>query len=204
MRYSQFSAVLLAVVMCVPLSAGEYNEKLNIGDAAPVWSGLPGTDGKKHSLSDFQDKDVVVVVFTCISCPTAVDYEQRINNLAKQHGAADSKVAVVAVCVNAFAADKLDKLTARAEKQQFAFPLLYDETQKIAKDYGAIFTPEFFVLNKDRKIVYMGAMDDATDESMVKRRFVDEAITAAQKGHAPLVKETIARGCMVRWARERR
>lgn len=199
--------VLAAVVCCLAGSnvmAGEFNQVLNIGDKAPAWQDLPGTDGKKHSLSDLKDKDAVVVVFTCISCPTAVDYEQRINELVKQYGGPEGKVGVVAVCVNQVAADKLDKLKARAEQQKFAFPVLYDETQKIAKDYGAVFTPEFFVLNKERKVVYMGAMDDATDPEKVTKKFVVEALAASLKGDAPTVKETVARGCMVRYARERK
>ena len=76
--------------------AGEFNEVLSIGDKSPVWENLPGTDGKKHSLSDLKDKQIVVIVFTCLSCPTAVDYEERIDALAKQHAGADDKVAVVA------------------------------------------------------------------------------------------------------------
>ena len=101
------------------------------------------------------------------------------------------------------AADRLDKLTARVTKQKLSVPFIYDESQKIAKDYGAITTPEFFVLNRERKIVYMGAMDDATDASKVTKRFVEEALVATLKGDSPLVKETVARGCLIRWARER-
>ena len=189
---------------CLSLTAGEYNEVLKIGDAAPAWADLPGTDGEKHSLSDLKEKDAVVVVFTCASCPTAVDYEDRINQLVKKYQSTDSKIGVVAICVNRVAADRLDKLTERAKKKDFAFPVLYDESQKIAKDYGAIYTPEFYVLSKERKIVYMGAMDDATDSDKVQKRFVEDAIAATLKGDLPLVKETVARGCMVRYARERR
>ena len=204
MRYTPLISIVTVLLALTVASAGEYNEKLNIGDAAPVWENLPGTDGKPHSLSDFKDKDVVVLVFTCVSCPTAVDYEERINELAKQHGGPNGKEGVVAVCVNRIAADRLDKMKERAEKQQFAFPFLYDESQKIANDYGAIYTPEFYVLNKERKIAYMGAMDDSTDVEKVRRKFVEDAIAASLKGERPLVKETVARGCMVRYVRERR
>ncbi len=183
-------------------SAGEFNEVLSIGDAAPVWKDLPGTDGKTHSLADLAKADVVVVVFTCTSCPTAVDYEDRLQTLTKKY--ASENVAVVAISVNRVDADKLPALTKRVEEKKFAFPYLYDESQKIAKDYGAIFTPEFFVLNKERKVVYMGAMDDSTDAAGVKIRYVEEAIVAAKKGEKPTVAETIARGCRVRYARERR
>lgn len=187
-----------------PVFAGEFNEVLSIGDQAPDWKDLPGTDGKKHSLSGLKDKQIVVLVFTCLSCPTAVDYEERINALAKQHSGADAKVAVVAVCVNRIEADRLSKLELRVKDKGLAFVYLYDESQKIAKDFGAIFTPEFYVFDHDRKLVYMGAMDDNTDPRMVKHNFVESAIVAAQKGEKPKIVETLARGCRVRYARERK
>ena len=203
----RFLTSIAVVVSCVALSsvqAGEFNQVLSIGDAAPAWEKLPGTDGKSHSFSDLKEKEAVVLVFTCLSCPTAVDYEERFNNLTKKYGGPNGKVGFVAVCVNQVAADRLDKLTERAEKQKFAFPVLYDDSQKIAKDYGAIYTPEFFVLNKDRKIVYMGAMDDATDADKVTKHYVEDALVAALKSETPSVKETIARGCRVRYAKERK
>ena len=183
--------------------AGQYNEVLSIGDRAPAWVKLPGTDGKDHSLADLSDKPVVVVVFTCASCPTAVDYEERINALAKAHGE-KGQVAVVAISVNKVTQDQLPALTERAKQKGFAFTYLYDESQKIAKDFGAVFTPEFYVLDRDRKVVYMGAMDDATDAAKVTKKYVEEAITASLAGKKPAETEVIARGCRVRYARERR
>jgi peroxiredoxin len=191
---------------CLPAVAGEFNEVLSIGDMAPAWENLPGTDGKKHSLAELKDKQVIVLAFTCVSCPTAVDYEDRINGLAKQYAGPEGKVAVVAVCVNRVEADRLPQLTARAKEKEFAFQYLSDESQKVAKDYGALFTPEFFVLNKDRKIVYMGAMDDSNDPKAVQNKYVAAAIAAALKGNAekPAVTETIARGCRIRFVRDRK
>ncbi|MEI8378567.1 MAG: thioredoxin family protein [Planctomycetota bacterium] len=204
MRQINLGVVLALIALVSLVQAGEFNEVLNIGDPAPAWTDLPGTDGKKHSLADHKSKDFVVLVFTCASCPTAVDYEDRIKELSKRFGGEKGKVAVVAVCVNRVKGDTLEDLTERAAKREFAFEYLYDESQKIARDYGAIFTPEFYVLNQDRKVIYMGALDDVTDASKVQKRFVEEAIAAATKGEAPAVKETIARGCRVRYARERK
>ncbi len=190
--------------LCTTAVAGEFNEVLNIGDAAPSWSNLPGTDGKSHSLADYKEKAAVVLIFTCASCPTAVDYEDRLNELAKRFGGANGQVAFVAVCVNRVKGDLLVDLTERAKQRQFAFDYLHDESQKIAKDYGAIFTPEFYVLGRDRKLVYMGAFDDKTDAALVQQRHVEAAITAVLKNESPAVKETAARGCRVRYARERK
>ncbi len=196
--------LVFTILMTGVSSAGEFNEVLSIGDPAPVWKDLPGTDGKTHSLVDLQDRDIVVVVFTCISCPTAVDYEARIEALTMKYAGPEGKVAVVPICVNQVAADKLPALTKRVADKGFHFHYLYDESQKIAKDFGAIFTPEFYVFDKSRKLIYMGALDDSTDSEQVTLRYVEEAIAAALKGEQPTVSETIARGCRVRYARERR
>lgn len=200
MRY-----LVLTVAICIASSssAGEFNKKLNVGDPAPIWKELPGTDGKKHSLADLKDKDVVVVVFTCNSCPIALDYEDRIIAFGKKHAAAESKVAVVAINVNTIPDDRLDKMKIRAEKKKYNFPYLYDETQKIARDFGATYTPEFFVLNKERKVVYMGAMDDKNNESEAKVQFLEPAVAALLQGEKLAKGETLARGCMIRWKKER-
>lgn len=203
------AGLLLAVPLALLLSdqsapAGEYNEVLSIGDKAPTWANLPGTDGKSHSLVDYANKDVLVLVFTCASCPTAVDYEGRLQALASQYAASDSRVVVLPVSVNKVPADQLEALTERVKAKEFTFHYLHDDSQKIAKDYGAIFTPEFYVFDRERKLVYMGAMDDSTDADKVQKRYVEAAIEAALAGKLPEVTETIARGCRVRYARERR
>ncbi len=195
-------AILLAAATAS--QAGEYNPVLNIGDKAPEWSELPGVDGKKHSLSDLKSKDVVVVVFTCNSCPYAVDYEVRLVAFAKQHAAADAKVALVAINVNKVAEDLPDEMAKRAKAKGFTFPYLFDESQEIATKFGAGATPEFFVLNRDRRIVYMGAMDDNPSAKKVTLRYVEEAVAAALDGRQPEIKETVPIGCRIRFERTRR
>jgi peroxiredoxin len=185
------------------ISAGVYNKVLSIGDPAPAWTELPGVDGKAHSLADLKDKDVVVVVFTCNSCPVAEAYEDRIIAFNKKHCGADKKVALVAINVNVIPEDRLPRMRERAKERGFAFPYLHDPTQKIAKDYGAVYTPEFFVLNKERKIVYMGAMDDRSLEKDVKENFLEPAVAAALKGEKAKVAETLGRGCLIRYVRKR-
>jgi len=182
--------------------AGEYNPVLSIGDQAPAWSDLPGIDGKTHSLADLKQSKAVVLVFTCNSCPYAVDYETRIIALAKQFAA--HGVAVVAVNVNKVPEDRFDEMKARAKSQGFNFPYLYDETQQIARDFGATYTPEFFVLDAQRKIAYMGALDDSPAADKVQQQYVATALTALLDGQQPKVKETVAMGCRIRLERKRR
>lgn len=199
MLSSFLRAALATMLLVASAAAGEFNDKLNIGDAAPAWADLPGVDGKKHSLDEFKDRELVVVAFTCNSCPIAVGYESRLVAFAKKHAGADGKVGFVAINVNTIAEDRLDKMKQRAMENGFVFPYLFDETQQIARKYGATTTPEVFLLNKERKIVYMGAMDDRNQEAEVKVRHLEAAVAAALKGEKPATTETLPRGCRIRY-----
>jgi len=197
-------ALALGLALVSNACAGKFNKKLNIGDNAPVFKDLPGTDDKTHSLADFKDKDVVVVVVTCNHCPVAVAYEDRIIEFARKYTSSpESKVALVAINVNNNATDKLDKMKERAKAKGFNFPYLYDETQKIGRELGATKTPEFFVLNKERKVAYMGALDDDQRAKNAKKKYLEEAVDALLKGETVSTAETAARGCSVQYDRRR-
>ena len=193
--------VLVSLLTCA--QAGRYNKVLSIGDPAPAWNELPGVDGKTHALADLKDKDVVVVVFTCNSCPVAEGYEDRIIAFDKKHCGPGGKVALTAINVNVIPEDRLPAMRERAKAKGFRFQYLHDPTQKIAKDYGAVYTPEFFVLDKDRKIAFMGAMDDRNMEQDAKENFLEAAVAAVLKGEKPKVVETLGRGCLIRYLRKR-
>ena len=200
-----FGAVISLSLLAVSSTwAGKYNPTLSIGDKAPDWKDLPGTDDKKHSLADFADKDIVVVVFTCNSCPYAVDYEDRLVAFAKEMKESKAKVALVAINVNKVPEDLLPAMKKRAESKSFNFPYLFDETQKIAKDYGAERTPEFFVFNKDLQLVYTGAMDDSSDGKKITKDYLREAVAATLAGKKAEIEETPPVGCGVRFERVRR
>jgi len=196
--------VLFCLLLPTVTVAGKYNPVLDIGDKAPEWKDLPGIDGKKYSLSDFKDKEVLVLVFTCNTCPYAVDYEDRLVAFATQYTGKDKPVALVAVNVNKVEEDLPPAMKKRAEKKGFTFPYLFDESQQIARDYGAGTTPEFFVLNQDREVVYMGAMDDSPMPEKVEKRYVETAVQAALNGKQPAVQETVPIGCRIRFERKRR
>lgn len=198
-------AVGMAVVIAAPAGAGKFNKVLSPGDAAPAWEKLAGTDGKAHALADLKDKDVVVVVFTCNSCPVAEAYEDRIIGFAKRHAGEGSKVGLVAVNVNTGKDDALPAMTRRAAKKGFPFPYLYDPTQEIARKYGAMYTPEFVVLDKDRKVVYLGAMDDKAPPGEAKLNHLEAAVTAALAGKPPATAETsAAAGCGIKFNKKKR
>jgi len=198
--YRLAAALLVGLFVLAPtatLNAGKFNKVQDIGNAAPTWSGLEGVDGKKHSLSDLKDAKVVVMVITCNHCPMAVAYEDRIVALTKKWQG--KGVEVVAINVNNGDADKLAAMKVRARLKKFNFPYLYDPSQKVGQAYGASRTPEFFVINRDRKIAYMGALDDNEEADMARRNYVDQAIQAALAGKRPSVTETAARGCGVQY-----
>jgi peroxiredoxin len=204
MRWLVNSCWLTLMLVGWSVEAGEFNADRDIGDTAPEWIDLPGCDDKSYSLKDFDRRDVIVLVFTCNSCPYAVDYEERINRLASKYEAADARVGVVAINVNKIEADLLPSMKQRSQERDFKFPYLFDETQQIAKAYGAGRTPEFFVIDRKRKIVYMGAMDDSTKEANVQKRYVEDAIEATLAGKPISITETPPVGCAIRFARERK
>ncbi|MGL6097323.1 MAG: redoxin domain-containing protein, partial [Fimbriiglobus sp.] len=145
-------------------------------------------------------QDAVVVVFTCNSCPVAVGYEDRLIALAAKHAVGpDARVAVVAVNVNTIPADAMPEMTKRAAKKKFPFPYLHDPSQDIARKFGANYTPEFFVIDKDWKIAYLGAMDDKSPPAEATVGHVEQAVEAVLAGKPAPTAETLARGCRVRF-----
>src|SRR5437868_5798930 len=187
-----------------PAPAGTYNKQLSIGDAAPTWSDVIGTDDQQHSLAEFANKDVLVICFTCNTCPYAVDYEDRLIGLAKKFATEGNRCDLIAINANKVKDDLLPAMQERAKAKGFNFPYLHDETQQVAWSYGATYTPEFVVLNKDRKVVYLGAMDDSPDGKKITKRYVEDAVAATLAGKLPAVKETPAVGCAVRYVKERK
>ena len=175
------------------------------GDYAPDFE-LPNANSKvgggSMALSDVMGENGAVVVFTCNSCPYAVDYEDRLIAFHKKF--ASQNVALVAINVNKVPEDALPAMKKKAREKGFPFLYLFDESQKIAKDYGAFFTPEFFVLNKQRKITYMGSMDNNPDVKKVSNHYLNDAVEATLAGKKVATDETVPFGCKVRFERKRR
>ena len=202
MRFFLFVMFMISVPQLSSLHAGKYNSTLSPGDAAPAWKSLPAVDGKKYSLSDFDSSEVIVVVFTCNSCPYAVDIEDRLLAFHQKYG--KQGVALIAINVNKVEADLMPAMNDKAKEKSFQFPYLFDETQQIAKDYGAKRTPEFFVLDQDRKVVYMGSLDDSPEGKTVTKRYIEAAVDMTLAGEKVKIAETIPVGCAVRFERSRR
>jgi peroxiredoxin len=191
-------ALVTAVAFASQSRAGKYNKVLSVGDAAPQWSGATGIDKKQHSLADYKDAKLIVQIFTCNHCPVAQLYEQRLMQLQKDYK--DKGVQLVAISVSTLDADNLPAMKERAKTSGFNFPYLRDATQKVGRDYGATATPQVFVLDAHRKIVYMGGIDDSWAEpDKVTHRYLRDALDAALDGKPPAVTETKAKGCGIEY-----
>lgn len=188
-------AVGLAVLSLVVSSQGY--AKVKLGDAAPKWSGLAGVDGQGHDLSQYRTSKAIVLVFTCNHCPVAKAYEERLIELQKDYKS--KGVQVIAINVNNLPADRLDKMKDRAAEKGFNFPYLYDASQASGHAYGARVTPHVFVLDQQRKIAYVGAIDDSMDQTAVKNKYVRDALDALLAGKQPATAETKPVGCGIKY-----
>jgi peroxiredoxin len=187
--------VLLAVwaLGALAVSASE----LTPGDVAPNFHGLPGTDGEKHGLADYRDAKAIVLVFTCNHCPVASGYEERLVALQKQYRG--KGVQFMAINVSTMPADRLAAMQQRAKEKDFNFPYLYDASQKIGRDYGAAVTPHIFLLDKNRKIAYVGAIDDNLNPRKVKTHYLADALDSLLAGKKPPQETTKAFGCGIHY-----
>ena len=185
---------------------------LAIGDAAPDFS-LPGVDGRTHSLKDFADVKVLVVIFTCNHCPTANAYMGRVQKLHDDFK--DRGVALVAISPNDPLAVRLDELgytdvgdtfedmKSRAKEKSITYPYLYDgETQKVSLAYGVLATPHVFVFDADRKLRYNGRIDDA-ELKEPKSHDARNAIEAVLADKPAPVEKTRVFGCSTKWSDKR-
>lgn len=174
------------------------------GDVARDFS-LKNVDGKQVSLASFPDAKGFIVVFTCNHCPFAQLYEERILDLDKAFR--PKGYPVIAINPNdpkQVPDDSFENMVKQAKAAKYTFPYLLDETQAIARAYGATRTPHVFVLEKTAQgqaiVRYIGAIDDnAQDERQARTRYVAEAVEALLKGQPVGTALTKAIGCGIKW-----
>jgi thiol-disulfide isomerase/thioredoxin len=194
MRKAILSLVAVAVI-AIPALAGKYNKVVSVGDKAPTFSGLPAVyngEDTSVSLPDLKE-DVVVLVFLANHCPVVRAYEDRIIEFTKDYK--EKGVRVVGISVSKMQEDKIPGIKTYTKDKGSNYIYAYDETQAIGKAYGATNTPQFFVLDKERKIRYTGSMDNSQDETRVNKTFLRDAVNALLEGKSPEVDETKAFGC---------
>jgi peroxiredoxin len=206
---------LVLVLIAAGISAAaEEIKTLEIGAKAPDFV-LPGVDGKQHKLSEYDKAKVLAIVFTCNHCPTAQAYEDRIKALAAAYK--DKGVTLVAISPNDPQAVRLDELgytdlsdsladmKIRAKDKAFNFPYLYDgDKQEVSKAYGPATTPHVFIFDGERKLRYVGRVDENEKQpDKVTSPDARNAIEAILAGRPVPVEKTKTFGCSIKWADKR-
>jgi thiol-disulfide isomerase/thioredoxin len=210
------SAILVsALVPAAPSAAAEGPAvpTLAIGAKAPDFD-LPGVDGKRYTLASFAKAKVLVLVFTANHCPTAQAYEERIEKLHADFSGRG--VQVVLVSPNDPLALRLDEqgysdlgdtlaeMKIRAKDRGWTFPYLYDgETEAMSRKYGPVATPHVFVFDAERKLRFVGRVDDNENPAKVTTHDARDAIEAVLAGQPVPVETTKVFGCSVKWSDKR-
>lgn len=203
-RYTFLFAFFLTCTFAFAQDAQKMGLKL--GDIAPEFN-LKGTDKKMHSLANTRlpmagDEALgYLVIFTCNHCPFSQAYEDRIIAIHKKY--APKGIPVIAINPNDASRepeDSYENMVKRAKKHKYPFHYLIDEDQSIAKAYGATRTPHVFLLDKNHKVRYIGAIDDNFEEpKLVKEKYLENALDAMLAGKPILVQQTKAIGCGIKW-----
>ncbi len=162
---------------------------------------LKGTDGRVHRADDAAKAKVFGVIFHCNHCPYAQAWESRLIQVQRDY--AGRGVQLVLINANdpvEYPGDSFEQMQRRAQDKQYPFPYLVDETQDIAKQYGATRTPEVFLFDEKRILRYHGAPDDNyEDVNAVRHPYLRDALDAVLAGTPPKVRETKPVGCTIKW-----
>lgn len=173
---------------------------LQIGDRAPDFK-LKGTDGYMHELKDFDAANILVVFFTCNHCPFVIHSNELTRATVEEFS--DQGVAFVAInsnSANTNEADSFENMVKEMEEKQFPWPYLYDETQEVAKAYGALRTPHFYVFDESRKLIYTGrAVDRPREPEKVTEKNLEQALLEKLAGKPISTPLTNPIGCNVKW-----
>jgi peroxiredoxin len=175
---------------------------LELGTLAPGFSLPDVVSGKTISLADFAGKEVLLVMFICPHCPYVIHVQDEIARIGRDYQS--RSVGIVAISSNdaiAYPADSPDGMRAQAAKLGFSFPYCYDESQEIARTYHAVCTPEFYVFNRDRKLVYRGQLDDSRRRTPipVTGRDVRAAIEKTMAAETVDPNQRPSIGCNIKW-----
>ncbi|MEQ1584877.1 MAG: thioredoxin family protein [Cyclobacteriaceae bacterium] len=190
-------SIVMMLVCAVLLAASPVKNGYEVGDKATDFT-LKNVDGKMVSLADFKEAKGFIVIFDCNTCPYSKAYNQRIIDLNEKYAA--KGFPVITINANEGSGDSYDEMVRIANKKKYKFPYLYDESQAIAKTYGATNTPHVFVLNQELKVSYIGSIDDnARNAASATKKYVEDAVDALLAGKSVPVSRTKAMGCGIKW-----
>jgi peroxiredoxin len=169
---------------------------LAIGDPAPEFE-LPDTDGANASPDG---SSATVIVFTCNHCPYALAWHDRIAQVARDYG--ERGVRVLAINPNdsaRYPRDSIEAMRERVGREDWPMPYLRDESQQVARLYGAETTPDVFVLDSERRVRYRGAPDSDHDDPGQNASWLRDALDAILAGTEPPRAQTRPVGCSIKW-----
>src|ERR1035438_8200870 len=186
-----FLGLLLASALVAQAPAG-----LKLGEACPAFS-LPGTDGKPHGPSA---STPLLVVFLSTECPYVMATQGRINAYAKKYAGKVAVLGINANDVDSHAKESLADMRAQAKGQGFEFAYLKDGPQAVTRAFGAVCTPDFFLFDGARKLVYRGRLDDSLqDPAKVTVRDLEVATEAVLASRPVAADQSPSRGCSIKW-----
>lgn len=173
---------------------------LSLGASAPDFS-LPATDGKTYALADFAKDKILVIFFTCNHCPYVINSDEVTRGTAEKfrpHGV--RLVGINSNSVNTYAEDSFDHMKERMKEHQFPWIYLRDESQDVAREYGALRTPHFFVFDEERKLIYTGrAVDSPRQPENISTNDLEKALSEYLSGKKIATPLTNPIGCNVKW-----
>ncbi len=184
--------------------------QLRPGDSPPPFD-LPGVDGRRHQLDEFSGSRLLLVVFSCNHCPYAQAWEGRLIALSKEFG--PKGLATVVINPNEtehYPEDRFEGMVARAKEKGYPFPYLRDDSQEVARAYGALVTPHPFLFAprssgagpaaKSMELIFQGKIDDSwEDPKKARHHYLRDALQAALKGEPVPVTTSSVIGCSVKW-----
>ncbi len=173
---------------------------LQIGDAAPQFD-LPATDGKTYALRAFETDPVLVIFFTCNHCPYVTGSDEATRRVAEKFAARGVRfVAINSNSANTYREDDFPHMVERMRQHRFPWIYLHDPTQEIARAYGALRTPHFYVFDRDRKLIYTGrAVDNPRNAAKATTHDLERALDEHLAGKPITVPVTNPIGCNVKW-----
>ncbi len=201
MNMKRVVILLLSIVFLT--STAPVKNGYEVGDSAADFK-LKSTEGKMVSMSDFKDARGFILIFDCNTCPYSKAYNSRIVGLNSKY--ASKGFPVIAVNANdpeQSSGDSFEDMVSYAKSHGYKFPYLVDESQEVARTYGATNTPHVFVISKSGTgltVAYIGTIDDnARNESGVSKKYVEDAVDALLAGKPVSVTRTKAIGCGIKW-----
>jgi peroxiredoxin len=173
---------------------------LDIGAQAPAFN-LPATDGQTYTLDSFKDVDTLVIFFTCNHCPYVTGSDEVTRETADAFAARGVQfVGINSNSQNTYPEDSFEHMVKRMEEHRFPWVYLHDASQDVARAYGALRTPHFFVFDRDRQLVYTGrGVDAPRDASNITVNNLERALTEHLEGKPVSEPKTNPIGCNVKW-----